>query len=122
MRGGVAQKRATGVALEVLCLSLFHLLWSFLMLPDYLLYPDHVIPPVEFISALAEFADFFKAHMGVEVGTVVIEVFVLGLGAGDAGIEVLDSHKLKFFFERSVYLSAVTAFLRLMIKIHRQLT
>ena len=62
------------------------------MKADELFHPDHVVPAAEFIPAFPEHSHLFEAHMRVEAFAVVGEIFVLGVGMTDAGVEIEHAH------------------------------
>lgn len=47
-----------------------------------------MIEPVELSAAIAEPANFPKSHMGMELGTVVGQVFIFDLRNADTGVNV----------------------------------
>ena len=58
------------------------------MFAEHLLHPNHITPFAEFVAALGKMGDFLIPHLFVKKDAGVVEIFVLGLGIGDAGAEI----------------------------------
>jgi len=55
------------------------------MFPDHFLHPDHIVPSAEFVSAFMKFAHHGIAQVLMELDTVVVQIFIVHLGACDTG-------------------------------------
>ena len=80
---------------------------------DQLFHPDHVVPAAEFISAAVKRPDRGISQMRMELRAVFGQVFVLGFGIGDAGVQIPDSHIPQRILERLIQHSPDAGFLRI---------
>lgn len=93
-----------------------------LVLADDLLHTDHIVPAAELVAAVVEGAREGEAKMGVELGTVFCEVFVLFLRVADAGVEVQDAHPLEPVGQRLVEGTAQSAAPGIVVEVDGQLS
>lgn len=83
-------------------------------------HPDHVVPAVELVPAVFEDAHRFKAQMGMELGTVEIQVFVRLFRIPDAGVHIQDSHFFQGFQKCSVQFLSQTFLPEMAVHINAQ--